>query len=407
MNKKIHNSYTAFIDQEYDGSYSPAKLVRTIPAKNKDQYFILTMEYTEDEVRSYRRNLSHKCIATFKKKRNAGPRIDNINTVLGSFLELDGTADSIKTTTDIFDKCKQMFIPTPSYVIETSTGHFHVLWLYENPLPWGPSNSRWWVAQQRRLIEAFADYGPDTKACLNPVQFLRNPTQLNPHNHKRKCEVRIHLTKYKTSLGTIQRRLTKAGIKNKWIKAETIIRQDLRNNEYIAETRKEWGTRLGLSESTMNRAIPKIIANGDLKVEAREGNNKGKIRATIYKSLIYLEPYTEAADSSEMYTVDGFSELSLVSSKTKLVLCERLLREFEEKGAVEGLRNKTIFLSGIYLKWRNGGDIGFDELYEQLYSGYLHSGLPEKEFIRTIRNVLKPVYAYPPTKTTLEAWGLI
>jgi len=285
-------------------------------------------------------------------------------------------------------------------------GHFHVIWLYEIPLPWSPKNSRWWIAQQKRLIETFPDFGPDTKACLNPVQFLRNPTQLNPFNYKRKCDVIIHSTKYRISLGALQQALDQTGIENPRISAETIIRQDLRKNGYINETYKEWGERLGLSKRTMAREIPKLIENDDLIIESRHGNNKGERRSIIYKSLIYIEPFTEPLISEETEK-EHFSEVPIERSIASLPANERLLREFCGNGAVEGLRNKTMITCGLYVKWKKSGEISFDELYNVLYPGFVKCGISEKEYICTLRNALKAKYTHPLSRKTLENWGLL
>jgi len=358
-------------------------------------------------ISSYRRNWTHRNIATFKKKRRSGPTIDNIDSLFGSFLELDGASEgTVKTVDDVYNRCREKGIPTPTYVIETSLGHFHIIWLYECPLPWTPKHSRWWIAQQKRLIEIFQHFGPDTKACLNPVQFLRNPTQLNPFNFKRKCDVIIHPTKFKTSLRALQRALDRIGIENPRIPAETIIRQDLRQNEIIKGTYKEWGERLGLSERTMKRFIPNLIENDDLIIESRHGNNKGERRSIIYKSLIYLEPFTEPLISEETEK-EHISEVPLERSITHLSTNERLMREFCENGAIEGLRNNTIFACGSYLKFKKKGEISFEELKTALNPGFSKCGISEKEYTRTLNNILKIKYTHPFSRKTLENWGLL
>jgi len=400
--------YLAFIDQEVGGSYSPARLVHRDPKKNKQRYQIFQSPYTgQVHISSYRRNWTHRCIAIFKKKRKGGPTIDNIDSNLGSFLELDGSIHDIKTSEDVYSRCREKSLPTPSYVTGTSLGHFHVIWLYECPLPWTPKNARWWIAQQHRLIEIFQDFGPDGKACLNPVQFLRNWSQLKPFNYKRKCDVIIHSTKYKTNLGALQRALDRTGVENPRIPAETIIRQDLRQKKHITQTQKEWGKRIGLSERTMNRIIPKLIHNGDLRIAARYGNNKAETRINKYESLIYLEPHCDSKINQKYSQEITFSELPIERSIASLPANERLLREFCGNGAVEGLRNKAIITCGLYVKWKKSGEISFDELYNVLYPGFVKCGISEKEYIRTLRNALKAKYTHPLSRKTLENWGLL
>lgn len=128
--KRLEDSCLAFIDQEHDGSYSPARLVPIKPRKNKERYVVFESRYTvQVYISSYRRNWTHRNIATFKKRRKSGPTIDNIETLLGSFLELDASINDIKTAEDVYRRCKEKSLPTPTHVIETSPGHFHVKWM--------------------------------------------------------------------------------------------------------------------------------------------------------------------------------------------------------------------------------------------------------------------------------------
>jgi hypothetical protein len=402
--KSVPSTYLAFIDQEFDGSYSPARLVLIEPKKNNERYNVFVSPHTDQaHISSYRRDWSHRNISTFKKKRKGGPNKENIDTILGSFLEIDGRKDNIKTIEDIYLRCKDNGLPTPSSVIETSEGRFHVIWLYERPISWNPKNERWWTSQQQRLIPIFDDFGPDVHACLNPVQFLRNRTQLNPFNYKRKCDVVIHNTKHKTSLGVLQRSLDRLGIDNPRIPAETIIRQDLRKNSTINETYKEWGARLGLSVSTMAREVPKLLKNKDITILSRQGNNKKQKRFTVYKSLIYQEPNTEFYESEETQE-STVSEMPLERIKTKFYSNAQVMREFCEHGAPEGVRNKTVFICSLYLKCRNKGEISENEVYERLFSGFTSCGLTEKEYRRTIRSALKSQYDRPFSNAKISIW---
>lgn len=400
-------SLLAFIDQEYDGLFLRSYLVPEHPKKNNQRYDIFKSRYTGVHISSYRRNKSHRCIATFKNK-GGGPCIGNISQVNCSFLELDGSPDgSVKTRDDVFTKCRDFNFPTPSYVIQTSPGHFHVIWKYERPLPWNPKNERWWTAQQKRLIDGFRDFGPDGKACLNPVQFLRNPTQLNPYNWKRKCDVIIYTTPFKTSLAAIQKVLDNAGFHNPRIPAEQILRQFLRCHQNFTGTYKQWGELLGLSEGTMKRTVPKLIASGDMQRVEGYGNNKSQTRTNLYVSLIYLEPITNATETNTETKNNRFPEVSLERSKTSLSANAVLVREFCENGIRVGLRNKAIFACGLYEKWKSGGEIDFEQLYDILYAGFIKSGISEKEYIRTLKNVLKSRYVQPISVKKLIQWGLI
>lgn len=406
---KLPPAWIAFINQEYNGEYTPARLIREISERTSDTYDIFTSQYTSHtHISSHRRNKSHKCISRLKSKRG-GPSKDNIRDILGSFLETDGTKDgTLKTKQDVYDRCKEKNLPIPSFIIETSPGHFHIVWLYWRPLPWTPRNERWWLSQQPRLIKAFIDFGPDIGACLNPVQFLRNPSEIDPFNYKRNCPVKIERTVFKTNLKNIHRALTKAGIQNERIPASQILREYLRQHKLFTLNYSQIGDETGLSERTIKREVPKAIVNGDLRIIDEHGNNKYGGRVITYESLIYLEPYIEPESHDD--TPDDktpFSKGTPSISQTNPCGNAGLLGGFLEHGAVEGLRNKTIFACGLYEKCKNGGETTENQLYDRLYSGFVQLGTSENEYRRTIRNVLKSKYIQPLSKKTLIEWGLI
>lgn len=410
--KALRNSkgvVLAFIDQDFDGHYNPARMVRLVPKKNKHRYQIFKTRFTGTHISSYRRNWSHRNVALFKKAKN-GPCIDNILALTCSFLELDGGGHNIMTCQDVLNTCKEYCLPTPSSIIETSPGHFHIRWEYVRHLPWTPKNARWWKAQQKRLIQIFGYFGPDVNACLNPVQFLRNPSQIKPFNFKRRCDVAIHRSRYKSSLGLLQKRLDYAGIPNERLRADTIIRQDLRSRERVKETYAEWGKRLGLSERTIRRALPALIASGDIRLIGFSGNNRHGGRVAEYESLVFLRPHAEIQETLNdcKSTAKTFNSQNghLERSKTNLSANGLLLSMFIEHGAMEGCRNKTIFACGLYAKWKNGGTISSEKLREMLFAGFMKTGLSEKEFQQTLENVQKVKYQFPLSHNTLREWGL-
>ena len=65
--KLPESCFLSYIDQIQDGFYSSSKLVRNTPRKTSDSYFIV--KTFKAEVRSYRRNYSHKSIALFRTKK--------------------------------------------------------------------------------------------------------------------------------------------------------------------------------------------------------------------------------------------------------------------------------------------------------------------------------------------------
>ena len=207
-------------------------------------------------MRSNRRNYSHRNVSLFRTKKDGSTRA-NIAYMTCSFLELDGSTDgTIKTQGDVLTLIRENNIPTASYVIETSRGHFHLVWNYNNPLPWTEKNESYWKAQQKRLIQLFEQGGflVDKGASMNPTQNLRNPSQLNAYNFKRRCKVEIHSTYSKTSLRAIYRALNGTNIPNpKRLRASIKLRRFLRANKTFTLTYQELADALGVSLRTVKR----------------------------------------------------------------------------------------------------------------------------------------------------------
>jgi len=308
-------------------------------------------------VRSYRRNYSHRNVSLFRTKKDGSTRA-NISHMTCSFLELDGANDStIKTINDVNTLIKKNGLPMLSYVIETSPGHFHILWNYVRPLPWNEKMESYWTAQQKRLIELFkrAGFDVDVGASLNPTQNLRNPSQLNPFNYKRRCKVQIHKTFNKTSLRRLYRALNGTCIANpKKIKASTRLRRYLRANETFEITLSQLAENLGTSLRTVKTQVSRAVQNGDLRIVARTGNNSGQVRATQYESMLFIEQ---------------FPEVQLSSIKTILSGNRGLLAKFKLVGAKKGLRHKTIFALGLFIKRRLGKTACIEAIRAELVQG--------------------------------------
>jgi len=385
----------SFIDQLSDGFYSSSKLVRNKPKNTRDKHFIVRTFKTE--VRSYRRNKTHRSIALYRNKKDGSTR-DNIAYVLGSFLELDGSTDgTIKTRRDVLTLARKNNLLEGLQTIETSKGHFHLMWTYNNPLPWTEKMESYWTAQQKRLIELLkqAGFNVDVGASLNPTQNLRNPSQLNPYNFKRRCEVFIHKSYQKTSLRAIYRALNGTNIPNpKKVKASTVLRRYLRQNKYFSLTYDEWAEVLGVSRRTAITGVLKAIDNGDLAKPIRTGNNKREKRRTHYTSLIFIEPE------------QPFSGVQASIFKTNYSANEWIYSDFCKNGAEEGYRNKTLFTLGVHLNLKNGGDLSFEELKNMLEEGRKKSCTPEKEFERTLKSALKSQYTQRLSIAKMKQWGL-
>jgi len=391
--KDSQDCFRSYIEEIQDGLYSGSKLIRNEPRTNRDIYFILKTNTTQ--VRSHRRNYSHKSVALYRTKKEGSTKA-NIEYLTCSFVELDGSTDNtVKTRRDVFTLINKNNLPTASYVIETSRGHFHLIWNYNNPLPWTTKGESYWLAQQKRLIELFEQGGflVDKGASMNPTQNLRNPSQLNPYNFKRRCEVQIHKSYSKTSLRAIYRALNKTSIQNpKRLPANTKLRRYERQNKTFTLTHKELAITLGVSPRTIKREIKKAIANRDIKIIARLGNNSEKTRTTQYESLIFIEQ---------------FPEVPLSSIKTILSASRALLARFKLVGAEKGWRNKTIFTLGLILKAQLGKRACIEAIRAELLQGARACHVQEKEFEGILKNIMKSAYSNPFSLAKMREWDLL
>jgi len=390
--KAPENCNLSVIDQGTDG-YSPAKLVRNSPQTNKDIYF--TIRTTKTVIRSNRRNYSHRSVALYRTKKHGSTRA-NIEYLSCSFVEMDGSNGTVKTQEDVFTLIRENNLPKASYVIETSRGHFHVIWNYSQPLPFTAKGESYWLAQQARLIELFKQGGflVDKGASLNPCQNLRNPSQLKPYNFKRRCKVEIHKSYAKTSLRAIYKALNATSIPNpRPMPANTKLRRYLRANQTFTLTHAELAITLGTCTKTAQREISRAVQNGDIQIVQRTGNNKGTKRATEYISKLYIEPQ--------------FSERTFSSIKDNSSKETNLFAGFQANGAEEGRRNRTVFVLAVGLSCESSRTLSVSEIADLLRGGALQSGLSEKELVRTIKNAVKPAYSNPFSRRKVAEWGLL
>ena len=392
--KAPENCFRSYIDQVADGFYHASKLIRNTPQTNRDTYFVIKTRATS--VGSYRRNYSHRSVALFKTKKLGSTRA-NIEYLLCNFVELDGSSDNtLKTKEDVLALIEQKNLPTASYVVQTSPGRFHIVWTYNNPLPWTTKGESYWASQQKRLIKLFEQGGflVDKGASMNPCQNLRNPSQLTPFNFKRMCRVEIHKTFKKTSLRLIYKALNGTNIPNpKRLPASVKLRRYLRANKTFTLTLAELAGTLGIALSTAERIVKRAIANGDMFTDAKVGNNKRFVRTTRYRSGLYLEPQ--------------FSEPSHSSSKTILSGSRALLGRFRLVGAEKGRRNRTIFALGLFLKAQLGKGACIEAIRGELLQGARACHVREREFERILKSIMKPAYSNPFSLAKMREWGLI
>lgn len=392
--KPVENCFHSYIDQFSDVAFSSSKLLRTSPNSNKDIYFTVKT-LNAKTIRSYRRNYSHKSVALYKTKKY-GPSRENIEYMSCSFLELDGSLDkTIKTQGDISTLIRKNRLPQPSYVIQTSKGHFHVLWNYNNPIPWTEKNESYWTSQQKRLSELFkqSGYNVDKMASLNPTQNLWNPSQLNPYNFKRHCKVERHKTSNRTSLRAIYRALNGTNILNpRSIPASVKLRRFLRANKTFSFTLAELAGILGTCTKTAQREVRRAVKNGDLQIVRRAGNNSDKIRTTHYESLLFIEQIPERTSSK---------------NTTNYLRGAGLLDQIETMRMKKGFRNKTLFAAVLSLRQKYGDRAPIELIRAKLLPGSRLCYMPDKEFERTLRNGMKDNYKFPLSLSKLQSWGLL
>jgi len=234
----------------------------------------------------------------------------------------------------------------------------------------------------------------DVGASMNPTQNLRNPSQLNAYNFKRRCEVFIYNSYQKTSLRGLYKALNATDIPNpSRLPASVKLRRFLRANETFTLTHKELSINLGIALSTAERIVKRAIANGDLQIVRKTGNNKRIRRATRYRSTLYMELQ--------------FSEPSYSISKNNSLPIEDLLRDFKQKGTSVGLRQKTIFALGLFLKHRLGKQACIESVRAELEGGAVACHVSRKDFEKTLKNIFKPVYDNPLSLSKMKEWGLL
>jgi hypothetical protein len=254
----------------------------------------------------------------------------------------------------------------------------------------------YWIAQQTRLIKLSqkSGFNVDVGASLNPTQNLRNPSQLQPFNFKRRCQVHIHKSYKKTSLRAIYRALNATSIPNpKRVPARDKFSRFLRANQTYTLTYKEQAITLGVSERTIRTETQRAIKNGDLQIVQRIGNNKRTKRTTEYLSNLYIEPNFQNGNTS-------------INTNNSLPI-EDLLRDFKQKGTSVGLRQKSIFALGLYLKAKLRKRASIGAIRGELLQGSRLCHVSEKELERTLKNVMKNSYTNPLSLSKLRAWGLL
>jgi len=81
-----------------------------------------------------------------------------------------------------------------------------------------------------------------------------------------------------------------------------------------------------------------------------------------------------------------------------------LLADFRANGAVKGLRNKTLFALGLFIKHRLGKTASFEAIRGELLQGAVRCHVPRKELERTLKNIMKTSYTNPLSLSKLREW---
>ncbi|MCH7519661.1 MAG: hypothetical protein IH964_11640 [Candidatus Dadabacteria bacterium] len=107
-------------------------------------------------------------------------------------------------------------------------------------------------------------------------------------------------------------------------------------------------------------------------------------------------------------------EKSLTGFKDTLSICKAnflkaaaLLKGFQANGAEKGRRNRTLFALGLYLKAKLGKRASIEAIRGELLQGARACHVREKEFERTLKNIMKNSYSNPLSLSKLIAWELI
>ena len=167
---------------------------------------------------------------------------ENLHTLYYLFLDLDGWKYRLPLSIlDIIHKFHELgFDESPSLIIRTSEGRFHVLLKLE-PMRAFPDKISYWKKCARGLCNAFNELGADYQASSNPAGFYRVPDYLNE-----KCQYEFKVEKVFSSESVF--RLDEIH--------EILIENSLVNKTKTKKSVKEMITRLedGVPEGVRNKS---------------------------------------------------------------------------------------------------------------------------------------------------------
>lgn len=153
--------------------------INPIPTKNPGRHY----DYRAKTRSNLFATSQYLSVSTFKKCRGRRTQtIDNVDRTYANFLDLDGPVSS---QWEIRQRCKDLELPDPTFIIKTSHSRFHVLWYLRVPVNTeNPKEVRTWERNQVMLHFAFADLGSDSSVIHDRCRFLRNPYAMGLENRK-------------------------------------------------------------------------------------------------------------------------------------------------------------------------------------------------------------------------------
>lgn len=397
--KKTKKTFTfyAWLNERGELDYQTASSNRYtyIPAKGKSISAIETADWYTPA--TFKKAWTHETGKDGRKSRKLLRTKENIRSLRGSFVDIDGDGSIPLSSDVILQRCFAYGLPLPTYILRTSPNHYQCYWEYINELL---NNKRsimgYWETVQGGMYEAFKDLGADPNA-KDACRYLRSPQKPNAVNTKYpdKPPIELEYVGEKVSLKSLYTPLKKAG----FIKLQGPGKQNSRKGDIPSRVSKRkligflkenpnWeGTyqelfeRLGIPERSGYRIVGWLKESGRLKVEKVR---IGRTWKTRFNSVF------DTANISKTLFFSGNSGFVLG------IYCELLIR-FTERGLICGYRNDGIFLFALWLKLKGQS---FSDVLEFLEGGFLKSRdngthrFGEREFERTVRNAFKDCYRF-------------
>lgn len=321
--------------------------------------------------------------------RTFGKTKENIHTIYFNFLDLD-CDDLILTTDIIIQRCNAYNLPYPTYIIETSPNHFHILWQLKKPLILNNKKLlRYWESIQARLYQTFKDLGADPNA-LDSNRYLRNPYNDDQVNTKYPEKPKIQIFKYNnySTLGEFNEAFINAGIQNPRSGGERrsqtsfeISKKKLlhffKENKKFQGTYRDISELLEIPESTLYLIVKWIVKKGLLK----------RFRERIGNTWNTIFHYLGVDTTRHSNSLNTFNKQNNNPLKTLSVFVA-------EKGIPEGFRNEGYFLITVFLK--NYYKWDQKKIFSFFSKGPLLNIFKNKELKKIIKSVFKHDYKFIP-----------